>query len=595
MACKYLWPCCLLLCLTQTVTPSYIGDYHPHLERNSKVADEYQAQDENYWKNKAREELEKSLQDFDNVNTNIAKNIIIFIGDGMSLPTVVASRIYKAQLNNATDAEGNLLSFEKFPNVGLSKTYGVDRQTPDSASTASAIYSGVKTNYHTLGFDNSIILSNAASQDEANKVETILKWAQDQGKSTGLVTTARVTHATPAALYAHIADRGWECDREMNQADGGNKTKEGDITRQMVEQEPGKNLNVVLGGGLNSFCPNNTEAAKHTACKRATELKTKTSEADLEKLYPDHAYWDCTRDDERDLVAEFLDKENAMFVSTKDELNQVNPDNVDTLLGLFSESFMAYEDERLESCKNASTCLEPSLSEMTTTAISILKKNSNGFFLMVEGSNIDHSHHNSRAAQALLETVEFDNAIEAALKEVDTKDTLIIVTADHGHTMSISGYQERGQDIIGVVGNTKADDNTDFMILNYGNGEGFDQITTEVDENGTCFVVRKDPKNDPDYKSYGFKHPSPVPIGSESHGGDDVGIYAIGPYSHLFKSVHEQSYIAFVMSYSACIGPYKDDTHCISNPPSSATNTTLSVAIFLSFILIAILQSVSIS
>jgi len=73
MACKYLWPCCLLLCLTQTVTPSYIGDYHPHLERNSKVADEYQAQDENYWKNKAREELEKSLQDFDNVNTNIAK------------------------------------------------------------------------------------------------------------------------------------------------------------------------------------------------------------------------------------------------------------------------------------------------------------------------------------------------------------------------------------------------------------------------------------------------------------------------------------------------------------------------------------------
>merc|ERR1711953_277591 len=105
-----------------------------------------------------------------------------------------------------------------------------------------------------------------------------------------------------------------------------------------------------------------------------------------------------------------------------------------------------------------------------------------------------------------------------------------------------------------------------------------DHLYAEGNETVNCTVVRKDPSSIPNYLEMDFKNPSPVPIGSESHGGDDVGIYAIGPYSHLFKSVHEQSYIAFVMSYSACIGPYKDDTHCISNPPSSATNTTLSVA-----------------
>jgi len=358
----------------------------------------------------------------------------------------------------------------------------------------------------------------------------------------------------------------------------------------MVEQEPGKNLNVVMGGGLNSFCPNNTDFAKHEACKRTKEQQLKSKMGDLEKLYPDHAYWDCTRDDGKDLIWEFLNnKTKGKFVSTRDDLLAVESEDVETLLGLFSESFMAYEDERRDSCSNkASTCLEPSLSEMTTKAINILQKNSNGFFLMVEGSNIDHSHHNSRAKQAMLETEEFDNAVQAALNEVDTEDTLIIVTADHGHTMSISGYQERGQDITGVVGNSKGDDDTDFMILNYGNGEGFDyhdHLYAEYNETTkNCTVVRKDPQLDPDYKQgYGFKYPSPTPLGSESHGGDDVGIYAIGPYSHLFKSVHEQSYIAFVMSYSACIGPYEDDNHCTNSSPTSATLSN--------FILFAIVQT----
>jgi alkaline phosphatase len=553
-----------------------LGDrYHPDLEYSISKSSKYKDQNEGYWKNLATAEVMKTLQNINSMNTNVAKNVILFIGDGMSLPTVVASRIYKAQQESqgsVTDAEGNLLTFESFPHVGLSKTYAMDRQTPDSSSTASAIYSGVKTNYKTLGFDNSIIYKNSSSQDTSNKVETIMKWAQDQSKSTGFVTSARVTHATPAALYAHVANRDWECDRVMNK-DGADNTKDGDITLQLVTQNPGRNVKVVLGGGLNSFCPESPEDAKTDGCKK---MKPKPDSAHLQFNYTDNAYWDCTREDKRDLIDEFLtNKSNTAYVSNRKELLSIVPENVDTLLGLFNSSFLSYEDARREVDDDHDE-KEPSLAEMTQVAISILRKNANGFFLMVEGSNIDHSHHNSRATQALLETVALDNAVKVAMDSVGTKDTLIIVTADHGHTMSISGYQDRGSDIRGIVTleNEKGTDGKPLMILNYANGEGFDEHLYAEGNATDHWVVRKD-LNAANYTEFKFKNPSPVPLDAETHGGSDVGIYAIGPYSHLFQSVHEQNYIAYVMSYSACIGPFQPgmhDNHCEPGP-SSATES----------------------
>ena len=192
--------------------------HHPYtVSANTNVASEHENNE--YWDKLGLDELMMNIDKFKQLNTNIAKNIILFIGDGMSLPTLTASRIYKAQMNNSVEGtnvngEETLLTLEKFPHVGLSKTYSVDRQTPDSASTASAIYSGVKTNYYTFGFDNSIKMGNSTSQKSATRVETIMQWAQDAGKDTGFVTSARVSHATPGALYAHIADRNWECDRK---------------------------------------------------------------------------------------------------------------------------------------------------------------------------------------------------------------------------------------------------------------------------------------------------------------------------------------------------------------------------------------------
>lgn len=123
-------------------------------------------------------------------NTNTAKNIIMFLGDGLSIQTIAAARMYLG-------GEEINLSFEEFPHYGLVKTYCVNRQVADSACTATAFLSGIKANYRGIG-----VTANVSSSDcnfsEEDKAYSILKWAQDAGKATGIVTTTRITHATPA-------------------------------------------------------------------------------------------------------------------------------------------------------------------------------------------------------------------------------------------------------------------------------------------------------------------------------------------------------------------------------------------------------------
>ncbi|XP_053406541.1 alkaline phosphatase, tissue-nonspecific isozyme-like [Mercenaria mercenaria] len=185
-------------------------------------------------------------------NTNIAKNIIIFIGDGMGVSTVTAARILDGQ-NNGRPGEENVLSFEEFDNVALSKTYNVDFMTPDSAGTATAMLCGVKTNVATLGLDGRAVYSDCAASENAGQLDSLLHWAQAAGKRTGIVTTARVTHATPAAAYAKTPNRDWEGDTEMTKDDAPCK----DIARQLIEDNP--DINVILGGGRKFFLPDSKE------------------------------------------------------------------------------------------------------------------------------------------------------------------------------------------------------------------------------------------------------------------------------------------------------------------------------------------------
>lgn len=173
---------------------------------------------------------------------NKAKNLVIFIGDGMGLATLMATRSYIEDVKTE-------LSFEKFDHSGLSKTYCINYQTSDSACTATAILTGVKNNYGTVAVTGDVNLRNCSGQqDEANRVDSIFKYAQDAQKSTGVITTTRVTHATPSACYAQTASRYWESNE--NTAEGCD-----DIALQLIHGEIGSKLDVAMGGGRRHFLP----------------------------------------------------------------------------------------------------------------------------------------------------------------------------------------------------------------------------------------------------------------------------------------------------------------------------------------------------
>ena len=137
-----------------------------------------------------------------------AKNVILFVGDGMGISTVTATRILAGQKLGKMGEE-HQLSFDKLPYSGFVKTYNVDAQTPDSAGTMTAMMSGVKTDVGVIGVSEAISRGDCSTVS-GNELVTALELAEIAGKSTGIISTARITHATPAATYAKSADRNWE-------------------------------------------------------------------------------------------------------------------------------------------------------------------------------------------------------------------------------------------------------------------------------------------------------------------------------------------------------------------------------------------------
>lgn len=410
---------------------------------------EYYEMTSHYWRIQAQQKLQEQLER--TMNTNIAKNLILFVGDGMSLTTVTAARIYAGQKTGSTGEEGTL-SFEKFPNIGLSKTFCVDKQTADSACSATAYLCGVKANYATVGVNGRVRHNECESSlNENNHVDSIMKWAQVAGKSSGIVTTTRITHASPAGTYAHTANRDWESDADMiTFPEAANCS---DIAKQLV-REDGFNLNVVFGGG------------------RAKFISHKIIDEEGQR---------GQRLDDIDLIDEWLEKRNspkAFYIHDRKGLMNLNYSDAEFVLGLFESDHMQYH-------LNANLETEPTLKEMTLAAIEVMKKNEKGFVLFVEGGRIDHAHHDNMARHALEETVEFSEAIQAAVDITDQKDTLIVVTSDHSHTMSLSGYSQRGKDILGLNSEMSDIDQMPYMTLNYANGPSY-KARYKLTEKETC-------------------------------------------------------------------------------------------------------------
>ncbi|XP_046973622.1 alkaline phosphatase-like [Vanessa cardui] len=476
--------------------------------------------DQQFWKNLARDELYEALRVRQNYGR--AKNVILFIGDGMGPNTVTAARIYKG-------GEGNRLAFERFPHMGLLKTYSADQTVSDSSSTATALLCGVKVNRGTFGVDASVGFWDCpGSLRPEARLESLAAIALKAGKSAGVVTNMRITHSTPGPLYAHSAQRNWECDAKMPESVRACK----DTARQLIEDFPGRDFNVILGGGRQAFLTDVTE----------------TPDDPIDS-------WGCVREDGRNLIEDYkLDKQRrglrAAVVNNNLELNSLNLNNTDYLLGLFANTHLKYEHER-----DAGPNGTPSLSQLVEAAVTVLRRNEKGFFLMVEGGNISMAHFRGRAKKAIMETLAFEQAVLKAMAMTNEEETLIIVTSDHAFTLNINGYPRRGQSIFGIA-MTSPHDHRNYTTLSYSvGGPGSFHYEIENGSNGIQQVVRRDPSTE-DIEDENYEQIAAIPLDESGHGGSDVTVYARGPFSHLFHNIHEEHYVYTAVSYAAEIGDF---------------------------------------
>ena len=425
-----------------------------------------------------------------------AKNVIFFLGDGMGPVTVTASRIFKY-------GEAGKLTMDTLPRTARIKTFSLDAQTTDSAPSMAAYMTGVKMRNEVLSMDGNTFakkpsadttvtpnvgnaVNNCPATGNGASVPTILEQAIAKGKGTGVVTTARLTHATPAATYSHICHRDAEYAISTQAVPGG----------AGFNSALGTGIDVLMGGISYYWRPLNA-----TTNPRG-------------------------RPDGRDLVAEL----QAKGYTAVNDLTSFNAaPSTGRMIGLFdqalSQGHMSYELDR-------DPTKEPSLAQMTAKAIDILSKNPNGYFLMVEGGRIDHALHGTNAKRALADTISFDDAIKAALGKVDLSNTLVVVTADHDHTIAFNGYSHLGNDILGKTTDVKtkkpvlAADGKPFTTLVFGNG-GTPRNGVRDD------ITSVDTSSNKDYlQEVGVQLGTP---GSETHGGGDVMLFATGAGSNVFK------------------------------------------------------------
>lgn len=428
-----------------------------------------------------------------------ARNVILFIGDGMGVSTVTAARILEGQARGV-DGASNVLAFETLPYGALAKTYSQDSLVTDSANGATALLTGVKTLNGVIGLDGSARRGDCGSASVA-RVTTLAELAKAKGLATGVVTTTRLTDATPASLYAHTPLRGWESDADMPAAarDAGCI----DIARQLVEAGPATRLDVAMGGGRG-------------------------------KLLPVAAGGE--RRDGRDLMAAWRRDggERAVVVTTSAELAALDPTASERLLGVFAPDNMPYAGIK------TGPGAPPSLTQMTLRAIEVLKHRPHGYFLVVEGGNIDKAHHRNDPLNALQETAELAQTVGAAMAAVDRTDTLIIVTADHSHGLVISGYPPRATPILGDVprvgGEARAADGLAYGVLSYASGPGGGRAAGHASDRE-------------DHRAQAL-----VPMASAAHSGEDVPVYAGGPGAQFVRGVVDQTYIFQVILRALGLG-----------------------------------------
>lgn len=322
------------------------------------------------------------------------KNVIFFLGDGMGQSPITAARLLSKGISEGK--YHGLLEMDLMDYRGLVTTSGTDSIATDSANSMSAYMTGHKSAVNAMGV-------YATSEPDPNKhprqenMAEILK--RTRGMSIGVVTTAEVQDATPAAVWAHTRRRA-EYMEIMDQA-------------LRPEQMP----DVLMGGGSASFLPQSQPGSR--------------------------------RKDDRDLGQEFMARGFA-FAASRGQLREVMAQGTpDRLLGLFHTGNMNVYLDRQHRPNPAVLGQfndQPTLIEMTQDALAVLEKNPRGFFLMVEGASIDKMEHPLDWQRAVYDAIELDQAIGVAKRwAAGRDDTLIVVTADHNHSMSVVGTNDRAR------------------------------------------------------------------------------------------------------------------------------------------------------
>ena len=443
-------------------------------------------------------------------NTSRAKNVILFIADGNGVGTNYATRLWVGQQAGGS-GEDHVLPQEAFPNLALVKTYTTNGQTPDSAPTASAMNTGIKSRNGTINNDDAGGYDNCEAAATAG-LTTFAEIVSDMGKSVGVVSTARITHATPAAVYAKTANRDWEDNTKLPEG-----CAQKDIAAQLADAATAGTVDFVMGGGRQHFLPAGVSDDEGAEGRRT---------------------------DDRNLIDEIT---GAGWQYVWNDETAAAADPTQPVLGLFEASHMLYEEDRTG---------EPSLAEMTEMAINNLSNNADGYYLEVESGRVDHANHDGNGHRAVTDGAAFAEAIEKALSMVDLSETLVIVTADHEHGISFNGYCGLGTPITGLCyqvddnGHAHTDepntalDGKPYTVIGYLNGTG---SILHQEEGGNDYTGSRPDLTQEEATDIDYIQQALIPMTSETHSGEDVAVMAAGPWAHLFRGVIEQNVIFHVM------------------------------------------------
>lgn len=456
-----------------------------------------------------------------------AKNVIFLLGDGLSVAHRTGARIMSAGMSEGkANGRLNMDDLDRMAFIGTSATNAV---ATDSANTMSAYMTGHKTAVNALG----VYADRTRSSFDDPKVETIAEaLRRTTRKSIGIVSNAEIEDATPAAVVAHTRSRG----------------DKAEIVDMIFAAKP----DVILGGGSAYFLPQSTPGSK--------------------------------RKDEKDYIRMFRDQGYAL-ATDKAELQTASGTNTGKILGLFHPANMDVTLDRdfLKKGTVSRFPNQPGLVDMTKAALDQLSKNPEGFFLMVEGALIDKMSHPMDWERALVETIEFDKAVGVAMAFARGRnDTMIVVTGDHTHSISIVGTiddNKPGDDMREKVGVY-----ADAGFPNYEDKDG-DGYPDRVDVSRRLAVF---PGNFPDYyetfrpKMDGPFEPAvqnekkqyvaneayknvpgavlrignlPKSADSAVHSVDDVVLQSTGPGSEGFKGYMEQSDVYRVLVDAMGIAP----------------------------------------